>query len=791
LNETLLATIERYETNSQTESLADDRTKALDYYLGNPLGNEIDGRSQVVSRDVWDTVEWIKPQIADIFCSGDEVVAFAPVNKEDVQAAEQETQFINHVITQKNEWFPVWYNWSHDALLQKVGYVLAYWDEGERRQKEKYKGLTDDEFTLLLQDKNAVPVEHDLDEFGGHNVTIERVKPYGCVKIVNIAPENVLVSHNSRHLNLQDTSLDFVEYWQHKTLSELRDDGFDVDDELTDAGDTSGDYEDATRDDNNPFRNAEGEESSPATRRVKVRNVWIRFDEDEDGKAELRRVVVVGKTILENEECDLVTLTALCPCPLPHQHAGLSLADAVSDLQLIKTALLRGGLDNQYLANNGRIAVDDSLVNLDDLLVSRPGGMVRVKGPPSQSIFPLAHTSTGAEAVGMMEYVDRVMQKRTGVNEQSQGLDPNSLQNKTLGAAQIYQTAAQQRIKFIARIFAETGVKNLFQVVHALTLKHTRQQEIVRLRNQWVPVDPRLWAARNDMTISVALGSGDKAQQIMFLEGVLQKQVLAAQHGLSDPVKIYNTLKRMTNIAGFKDHEEFWTDPSTQPPKPPQTPPEVLAEQAKGQVQLMVEQGKGQISLQVAEKNAQLKLQEIRGNLELQAMNDERDARREIMRAQMDAELEKQKMALDEWKTQLETTMEKYKTDADNAVKLQIAGLQAQSQTENAVLSLGAQAHESEQQRGADKEARGEEMKARRAETESKKAEQKKPEEAKKALDQVNQAMEKLSKMQKELLDRQDEIVKEAQRPKVPVRDKDGKLIGSRPAKDDELEQFK
>jgi hypothetical protein len=791
LNETLIAAIERYEQSAQTDSLAADRVKSLDYYLGNPLGNEIDGRSQVVSRDVWDTIEWIKPQIADIFCSGDEVVSFAATGPEDSEAAEQETQFVNHVITQKNEWFPTWYSWSHDALLQKTGYVLAYWDEGENRQKEKYKGLTDDEFALLLQDPNAVPVEHDVDEFGGHDVTIERVKPYGCVKIENIAPENVLVSSNSRGLSLQDKRLDFVEYWQHKTLSELREDGFEVDDTLTDAGDSNADWEDSLRDNGNHFRNLEGEESSPATRRVKVRNVWIRFDEDEDGKAELRRVVVVGKTVLENEECDLVTLTALCPCPLPHQHTGLSLADAVSDLQLIKTALLRGGLDNQYLANNGRIAVDADLVNLDDLLVSRPGGMVRTKGSPVQSIMPLVHTSTGEAAVGMMEYVDRVMQKRTGVNEQSQGLDPNSLQNKTLGAAQIYQTAAQQRIKFIARIFAETGVKNLFQVVHALTLKHTRQQELVRLRNRWVPVDPRLWAARNDMTISVALGSGDKAQQIMFLEGVLQKQVLAAQHGLSDPVKIYNTLKRMTNIAGFKDHEEFWTDPSTQPPKPPQTPPEVLAEQAKGQVQLQVEQGKAQVSLQVEERRAQLKLQEIRGNLELQAMNDERDARREMLRAQMDAELEKQKIALQEWQTQLEQTMAKYKTDADNAVKLQIAGLNAQTQTENAVLSLGAQAHESEQARGAEKEARGEEMKARKQEAESKKQEQKKPEEAKKALDQVNAAMDKLAKMQKDLMEQQKEVMEAAQRPKVPVRDKDGKLIGSRPAKDDELEQFK
>ena len=221
MNESLLAAIERFESTSRTDGdLQNDRVKALDYYLGNPLGNEIDGRSQVVSRDVWDTVEWIKPQLADIFCSGDDVVNFAPTGPEDVKAAEQETQFINHVITQKNDWFSTFYAWMHDALLQKTGYVLSYWDEGESRQKEKYKGLTDDEAALLLQDKSAVPIEHEelADETGQpmHDMTIERVKPYGCVRIENVAPENVLVSQNSRELNLQDKRLDFLEYWQYK-----------------------------------------------------------------------------------------------------------------------------------------------------------------------------------------------------------------------------------------------------------------------------------------------------------------------------------------------------------------------------------------------------------------------------------------------------------------------------------------------------------------------------------------------------------------------------------------------
>lgn len=780
-NETLLAAIERFESVSEHDNVSEDRVKALDYYLGNPLGNEIDGRSQVVSRDVWDTVEWIKPQLADIFCSGDEVVSFAPTGPEDVEAAEQETEFINHVITQKNDWFTIWYAWSHDALLQKTGYVLAYWDEGENRQKEKYKGLTDDEFALLLSDESAVPVAHEqlADELGMpvHDVTIERVKRYGCVKLVNIAPENVLVSTNSRGLNLQDKSLDFLEYWQHKTLSELREDGFDVDDDLTDGGDSSGDWEDALRDDNNPFRNND-EESSPATRRVKVRNVWIRYDDDEDGKAELRRVVVVGKTILENEECDLVTLAALCPCPLPHQHTGLSLADAVSDLQLIKTALLRLSLDNQYLAVNGRHLIDVNTVNMDDLLVSRPGGVVRNNGPVNTAIAPLHHPTNGDANIGMMEYVDRIQQKRTGVNEQSQGLDPNSLQNKTLGAAQIYQTAAQQRIKFIARIFAETGVRNLFQVVHALTLKHTRQQEMIRLRNRWIPVDPRLWASRSDMQISVALGSGDKPQQMMFLEGILQKQILGVQHGLCTMPQVYNTLKKMTELGGYKDVDSFWTDPSTQPPQPPQTPPEVLAEQAKAQAQLAIEQAKGQSTMQVEELRAQLKLRELQANLQLQASNDQRDAEREQMRALMDAELEKQRLALEEWKAQLQAQVQVYQTDANNAAKLQTAGLQADTATTGKAMDIGARQIEQANQLDAESQAREAEETAKKEE--EKKAGEETQKQAQRALDQVSKAIQQIAATQKMLADDFKALKTEVTRPKTVVRDENGKIIGTK-----------
>lgn len=756
MDESLISAIERYESLADSfGSVSEDRSKALDYYLGNPMGNEMEGRSKVISRDTWDAVEWIKPQLAEVFCSGDQVVKFVPQGPEDVQAAEQETEYIQHLITQKNDWFSVWYNWTHDALIQKNGYVIAYWDEEEDRTKEKYQGLSEEEIQILLQDEGVKLVSVDGDIY-----TFERVKQYGCLRIENVPPERVLVSHNARGLDLQDRRLDFLEYWEFKTISQLRDDGFKVDDDLTDDTTSTQQWEESLRDDNNPFRNMDGEESSPAVRRLRCRNVWIRYDGDDDGRAELRRVVIVGKTILENEECDLVTLVAKCPTPLPHQHIGLSVADAVMDLQDIKTALLRGTLDNQYLANNGRFAIGDR-VNLDDMLVSRPGGVVRVDGSITDQIMPLSHGNPAMESVPLMEYVDRISQKRTGVNEQSQGLDSQALSDATAYHARQLASAAMLRIKFIARVFAETGMKSLFKVAHALTLKHARKQEIVNLRNQWVPVDPRQWVKRNDMTVT--LGDMDKATQMTFLESILQKQVMALQSGtgLATPDRLFNTLKRQVRLNGYKDENEFFANPQLNPPPPAGPPPELLKEQAKAQAAMTMKDMEIKANLMVAQQEHDRKMAELQAQMQLQSSNDQRDAEREILKAQYQAEIERQRLTFEEWKAQLTAELGKYTNDQDNAVKLQIAGLNADTQAQTQQLQIGHDAAQKQAERDA---VRTQDMTKQEAE-----------QLIGGTLDKVTKTMGQLAEMQKQVAEGQKALEAAIKAKRVLVRDASGR----------------
>ncbi len=672
----LLAAIEQYEGNAETSGgIQDDRVEALDYYFGEPLGNEVDGRSQVISRTVWDAVEWLKPQLADVFTSGEEIVQFSPRSADDVEAAEQETDYVNHIITQRNNWFDIFYSWAHDALIQKDGYVKAYWDDTKDVAVERYEMLSPDEFALLSQDKDIDIVEQataiTIDEMGMESITysakIERKKPRNVVKIKNIAPENVRVDQNARSICLQDESVSFVQHVEYQTISQLREAGFDVDDDINDSGDGFGDWQEDARDKYTPFRDRDdGNAADPSMRRVKVRETWIRADVNYDGYAELRHVIVVGTTILLNEECDVVPIVAMCPIPLPHRHYGLSVADAVMDLQRIQTALLRGSLDNQYLANNGRYGISDD-VNLDDMLDSRPGGVVRVMNgqSPSAAIMPLTHPTAGANVIPMMEYVDRLGQKRTGVNEQTQGLDPNAL-NKTATGAQIMMTASQQRIKFIARIFGES-VKQLFQLVHQLTLTHSRQQEIVRMRGKWVPVDPRQWVKRTDLTINTNYGTGDKAQQIAMMTNVLaiQKEAIAA--GLATPQNIYNTLVRLTRAAGYKDADEFWQDPAKAPPKPP-APPDtaIVIEEMRQKMDVQ----KFAADQQVQQMRLDNDKERYRLQLELQATNDARDSEREQLKAQLQAELEQYKAeanrSIEEAKLATEKEIELLRQTAEN-----------------------------------------------------------------------------------------------------------------------------
>lgn len=614
----LIAALDAAESAADSPELAEERAKALEYYNGELFGNEVAGRSQYVSRDVHNAIEGIKPSLLKIFSSTDEVVSFTPTNAEDVPAAEQESAYINYLFSQKNNGFLLLEQWFHDALLLKTGYVKVYWDTREDVDTERYAGLTDDELAMVMQDQSLEVTEQAQDEYGLWSIEVKHKREYGCVKLDNLPPENCKVSHNCPSADVGES--DFFQFWDYRTISWLRENGFDVPDDISDGGSES--YEEWVRSEQSDATNYGDELDAvdPSMRMVKVKESWLRYDFNEDGKAELLHTITVGNTVLLREEADVIPVASLCPYPLPHRHVGRSVADDTMHYQELKSFLMRSYNDNLALSNNGRYAINATNVNLQDMLVSRPGGVVRVNGDPGGNIFPLVHPSQGANIIQGMEFIQSLQENDTGVTRYNQGLDANSL-NKTMGGMQMIMNASQLRVELIARNFAEIGVKRLFWLMHKVTKQNATQPEVFRLRNNWIPVDPRSWKTRYDLSISVGLGTGDKNQQLMHLQNILMAQKEALQIGVATPQNIYHSLTKLTENAGFKDTENFWTDPATQQPQPPQPSPEEI---------------KAQAEMQKAQMNAQMQMK-------VEQMKQEY----ENQRKQMD-------IAFEQWKVQLQ-----------------------------------------------------------------------------------------------------------------------------------------
>ena len=600
-------------------ALSNDRAEAIDYYLGQPFGNEEEGRSQVVSYDVQDTIESALPQLLKVFVAGDKVVQFDPKGPEDQDAADQETDYINHVVMEKNEGFKVFYVWFKDALLSKNGYVKVYAEEEEEEEEYEYKGLTEAQLQMLASDEGTEVLEHtgypdptvNMDALIQqamamgqdpslimqpmlHDVKLKVTEKKTEIKIDNVAPENIMVSVEVSGPNLQD-----AKFVQHREVMQLADIAESFDKPLEYIKSIMSDLRDTFEEESNA-RDIYDEEYDRAieSQEALVKDTYIKLD------GERYRVVVLGNTVLYKEKCEYVPFACITPMIMPHRHIGRSYADLTMDIQLIKSTLIRGQLDNMYLANNGRYAISDR-VNLDDMLTSRPGGIVRVDGDPGTGIMPLSHPPLPASSFGMVEYMDSMKEKRTGITAYNQGLDSNSLNKTASGVAQI-MSAAQQRIELVARTFAETGVKELFKLVHYLVRTTLTKPDIIRLRNKWVEVDPREWKARKDLSISVGLGAGNKDQQLMHLTSILSMQKEAIQIGLTSPEKIYNALAKLTQNAGFKNPEEFWTNPANTPEQEGQQKPDPQDTLIQGQ--LAIEQQKAQSDMQLSQQKAQAQL---------------------------------------------------------------------------------------------------------------------------------------------------------------------------------------
>jgi len=557
--------------------------KAMSYYLGEPFGNEEDGQSQVVSMDVRDVIEWQLPSLMKIFTSTDKAVIFDPVDPSDEDSANQETLIINHSFYKENNGYLQIYNCLKDGLLSKNGIFKVYWDSTEENEREEYSGLTDDELQVLLLDEEIDPIEHS-EENGLHDITILRKMSPGTARVESIPPEEFRISKDATSIEVKKAR--FCCHVTRKTKSDLIAMGFSKRKVNSLPAWKQFDDSDIGRARNNKDDDQYFDDTAhESTRQIEIHECYYKIDFDGDGIAELRQITLAGKEILINEPVDSVPFIAWTPNMIPHKFHGISSADEAMDIQLIKSTLLRGVLNNTYLANNARTAVQDGMVNLDDLLTNRSGGVVRTLGPPSQVMQGVPYNQLPPQTFQVMGQMDEMRKERTGVSGESMGLDANVLAHgKTGVVAQSYEMA-RQRVEMVARNFAELAMKPMFLELHSILQKNQDKKKWIKLVGEWIQINPSEWRSRANMTVNVGLGTGNKDKQLQGIGAIIQSQAALKQQGFPiSPQNEYNAQEKLVEAAGFKEVDQFFTDPRTVPPQQPKPDPQELLIQAQIQV---------------------------------------------------------------------------------------------------------------------------------------------------------------------------------------------------------------
>ena len=684
----------------------EQRKLALEAYLRQPYGNEVEGKSQIVTGEVAEAIDGALPSLVRIFTGSDNIVVFEPQGPRDEASAKQATDYCNWVFSRDNEGVAILHDWFKDALMQKNGIVKAYWENKEDITKERYFDLTNDELAMLMSDETMEIVEQDTTEFpifdpmgqpvidpmgmpvmgATHNVVVQQKKKSGKVTIENVPPEEFLISKKAR--TIADSP--FVAHRQMLTRSTLvamgfnkkQVDGLQMGDALAYTPERVARFSAGEQ----PYQT---QTDDPSMQEIEVFECYVKTDIDGKGIASLVQVFYASNEILEDakgkemvEEVDYVPFHSICPIPIPHKFFGNSLADRTVDLQLIKTTITRQMLDNLYLTNNARVVAVEGQVNLDDLLTSTAGGVIRAKSP--NAVQQLVVQNVASQAFPMLQYLDTIQSKRTGVSDASQGLDPSVLQNVTAAAVASMQQAGAGKIELMARIFAETGVKSLFKGILHLLCKYQDKARLVRMRGEFVEFDPRTWANQYDVSINVGLGAGNRQEQMAMLSMVLAKQEqLIAQYGPANPyvspAQYRGTLGRMVEIAGFKDSAEFYKaiTPeqdqmlSNPPPQEQQMPPEIQALMAKTQAEIQANQAKAQADLQMQQQQMQIDMQmaQQKAGLEMQLMRE-----KEMAKLQLEREKQQAYFAMKQQEFEAEAQLKAMKIGAGITSNVEIRG---------------------------------------------------------------------------------------------------------------------
>ena len=587
-----------------------ERAESTEYYLGTEPEGTSSLQSEFISTDVRESVLFMLPSIMRTFFGTKKIVEFIPKGPEDIALAQQQTDYINYIIQQKNPGFQVLYSAFKDALVRKTGFVKVFWDDSVTATTHEYTNIDPLSYQALILEKDVEVVSESVTQEtittidpltqeeitqeipASYDLTIRRLKQKNQVCIESIPPEEVLISRHARDLE----SASYVAHRMIKSVSDLVAMGYDQEEmeEYAGYGGSATDpesYEEVQA--RNPFDNMVYPDRNDAGGKdVLYVEHYLFYDLDGDGIDERIRVCTVGNGlhVINTEQWDDLPICMFCPDPEPHTAIGSCPADYLKPIQAAKSQIMRDTLDSLGHSIFPRMGIVEGQVNVDDVLNTDIGQPIRMRAPGM--VQPFTVPFVGKEAFPVLGYLDEAKENRTGVSKASAGLNAEALQSTTSAAVTATMSGAQGRVELICRHFAEGGLKELYKTVNNLIIKHQNAQDVFRLNGKFIPVDPRYWDADKDLVVNVAISKSSDEEKFQILSGLAGKQEqILAQLGPQNPLvnlqQYANTLTKMIEMAGFKDPESFINTeippmPPT-PPEPPQPDPAALLAQAEAQ----------------------------------------------------------------------------------------------------------------------------------------------------------------------------------------------------------------
>ncbi len=587
-----------------------ERAESTEFYLGNEPEGTSSLQSEFVSTDVRESVLFMLPSIMRTFFGTKKIVEFVPKGPEDIQLAEQQTDYINYLIREKNPGFQVLYDVFKDALVRKTGFVKVFWDDSVTATTHEYSNIDPQSYQALILDKNVEVIEESVtketittfDPVSGEEVTqdipasydltIRRLKPKDQVCIESVPPEEILISRHARDIE----TASYVAHRMIKSVSDLVAMGYDQEEieEYAGYGGSALDPESYEEQEaRNPFDNMVYPDRHDAGGKdVYYVEHYLYYDFDGDGIDERIRVCTAGDAlnVLNVEPWDELPICMFCPDPEPHTAIGSCPADYLKPIQAAKSQIMRDTLDSLGHSIFPRMGIVEGQVNVDDVLNTDIGQPIRMRAPGM--VQPFAVPFVGKEAFPVLGYLDESKENRTGVSKASAGLNAEALQSTTSAAVTATMSGAQGRVELICRHFAEGGLKAMFKTVNNLVIKHQNAQDVFRLNGKFIPVDPRYWDSDKDMVVNVAISKSSDTEKFQVLTQLAGKQeqimqTLGPQNPLVSMQQYANTLTRMIELAGFQDAQTFINTEvppmPPQPQEPPQPDPAALLAQAEAQ----------------------------------------------------------------------------------------------------------------------------------------------------------------------------------------------------------------